>query len=284
MQATRVYNQSLTLNNPFKAIDDDVLLGILRDKFIGRCYKECFVTDITRIIAKGDIKVTQSYPPRGNIVVKFQIEGRTMPPGYIATDCEIVGINSGLIIIMNKYLHGMIAINNNNGFLKVGMKIPVRIVNSRYNSEKITASCALFTHMEKWPAYHIISGGTPDINWRELYEIARVAETEIKGEKYNDARVLSSPIKLPSSAVINIDQLEGTVCLNPSIGLSAVIATETCSIIHCSKNEAAARIISDFIMYAGLIKFIGDTYDNKEAIDKHRLYILSLKNSKRNEL
>lgn len=283
MQVTRVHNQSLTLSNPFKAIDDDMLLGILRDKFIGRCYRECFVTDIVRIITKGDIIITRSYPPRGNIIVKFQIEGHVMPPGYIATDCEIVGISSGLIIIMNKYLHGMITMNNNNGFLKVGMKIPVRIINSRYNSEKITANCVLFTHAEKWPAYHIISGGSPDINWRELYEIARAADAEIAGEKYNDAKILATPVKSPAGAVIPIDQLEGTVCLSPSIGLTAVAAPASCSIIHCSKNEAAARIINDFIMYAGLVKFIGDTYNNKEAIDKHRLYILSLKNSKKNE-
>lgn len=281
MQTTRTYTQRLTLDNPFKAIVDDTLLGILREKYTGRCFRDCFVTEVTRVVAKGDIKITQSYPPRGNIDVKFQIEGRVMPPGYIATGCHIVGVDNGIAIIQNEFMCGMIPLNNRNDFLTKNMIVPVRVVNSKYNSEKITASCTLFTHADPWPAYRITnSQATPDVNWRELYEQARKAAEEIADPRFSVARSLAMPVKAPAGAAIPIEQIEDTVCLNPSIEISAISAPPSCAIIHCSKAEAIARVLTDYIMYAGLIKFIGDTYNTKAATDLHKLYVLALSKSK----
>jgi hypothetical protein len=280
MQTTRTYTQRLTLDTPFHAVADDTLLGILREKYTGRCFRECFVTEVTRVVAKGDIKITQSHPPRGNIDVKFQIEGRVMPPGYIATDCLIVGVDGGLAIIQNEFMCGMIPLTNRNDFLKKDMIVPVRVINSKYNSEKITASCVLFTHAEPWPAYHITAAGSSDIHWRELYETARGIAEEIADQRFSVARALAMPVKAPAGAAIAIEQLDGVVCLNPSLEINAIAAPPNCHVIHCSKAEAAARILTDYIMYAGLIKFIGNTYNTKAATDLHKLYVLALNKSK----
>jgi len=283
MQVTRTFTQRITLDNPFKAIDDFTLLGILRDKFTNKCNVDCFVTEVTRLIAKGDVKITQSHPIRGNIEVKFQISGIIMPPGYIATDCKVIGIESGgIVVVRNNYVCGIISMDSKNGYLKPDMIVPVRIIESKYTTPSvITASCKLFTHDEKWPAYHITSIGSPDINWRELYEIARAAAAEIADARFDIAKKLAQPVKTPGGDQINIEQLDGIVCLHPGLELSAVDANATtCKIIHCSKNEAIARILTDYIMYAQLIKFIGNTYNVKAATDFHKLYILALNNSK----
>ncbi len=280
MQTTRTYTQRLTLDNPFKAIADDTLLGILREKYTARCFRDCFVTEVTRVVAKGDIKITQSYPPRGNIDVKFQIEGRIMPPGYIATGCRVVGVDGGLAIIQNEFMCGMIPLTNRNDFLQKDMIVPARVVNSKYNSEKITASCVLFTHSEPWPAYHITSPGSPDINWRDLYEQARKAAEEIADQRFSVARALAMPVKAPAGATIPMEQIDGTVCLSPSIEINAINAPASCQVIHCGKTEAIARMLTDYIMYAELIKFIGNTYNTKAATDSHKLYVLALNKSK----
>lgn len=284
MQVNRTYTQRLTLDNPFRAIHNDTLLEILQEKYTQKCFKDCYVTQVVSIIAKGDIRITQNYPPRGNIEVKFKITGVVAPPGYIATGCKIVGIDNGLAMITNEYMCGMIPLNDKNGFLRTDMIVPARVVAAKYNSTKIVAQCVIFRHDEPWPAYQITgaAGDPRDLDWREIYETAKVKAAEITDVRFNVAKMLATPAKtITPGKKIALDEADGVICLNPSLELAAVAAPEHCRVIHCSKNEAIARLLTDYIMYADLIKFIGNTYNNKAATDAHKLYILAVNNSKR---
>jgi hypothetical protein len=238
------------------------------------------------VVHRGDYCITQNtYTPEANVEVTFRVSGYTLPPEYIAVGCNVVAVEKYCVYLQNDIMYGIIPLEGKNSFLRPGMIVPVRVTNSRYNDVKITTEVRVFTHNEPWSVYSIIAGA--EIDYSELTARAEKLRDEIADSKYEVAKLMAVPVKtVPALPLVPFGALEGVVCLSPKIELGAVKAPTTGAngmrtrVIYCSKYEAAARILTDYIMYAGLIKFIGDTYSSKEKVAEHKAFIIAVNNSK----
>lgn len=112
----------------------EVLKNILTARYVGKCFKRCFVVEIMEIVRHSPV-ICEWDRNGGNarIAMTFKIKGIVYERFEVIPDAKIVEIlEDGKIILRSKYAAIMLKGNAKLQHYKVGQMVPVRANESKY--------------------------------------------------------------------------------------------------------------------------------------------------------
>lgn len=122
----------------YAADQDAAIKKLLTDRFVNKCFKRCFVTEIVEVTNNSPF-IFESNRNGGysRIVVVFKIRGVVYDKFEIVPDAKIIEImEDGKLILLSKYATiGLAASPKLQNFRK-GQMVPVRVVDARYVPQK----------------------------------------------------------------------------------------------------------------------------------------------------
>lgn len=199
------------------------IIELLKTKYKNRCFKNCFIIDIARIIERspmvceyhrsgGHVKITVSFVVRAIIYDQYE----TIPDAQIAQIME-----SGNFILKSKYAAIALAPNPKLQHLKVGQIIPVRVVRARYipHRDKISVQGIPFIPMITPVDEVLVSVQKEDIDQLSGLK-SRIAEEQKKISEMDSKKIALlkeimypyKEVKMPKS--VSIWDLKGTVTIS----------------------------------------------------------------------
>lgn len=116
----------------------DALLGLLRRTFEGKCFAECFITTVNKIIREGECIINrEGEPDFATVDVQFEVSAVVYNAGDIIPDMKISSaVRGGHIITGNSkrdpHLVVALKINEQLEALKAGEVVPVQVCRAKY--------------------------------------------------------------------------------------------------------------------------------------------------------
>lgn len=118
------------------------LKNILNDMYIGKCFKRCHITEI--------LEIDENSPPimeamrnggSARISVKFRVRGIVYDMYEVIPDAKIVEIiEDGKMLLRSRHAAIMLAADARLQHFRVGMTVPVRVMEARYIPYRDTIS------------------------------------------------------------------------------------------------------------------------------------------------
>lgn len=151
---------------------NDIIIEELKKRFVKRCYKSIFITDILEIVKRSSIKCKNKVLDGSVYVdVQFKAEGIIYENGDIIHNCKIIQINDNNTMLA-KSDQISLQINNSTNFniFKVGEEIPVIVRIVRYNimQDGITVVSIPFVPIAKNIIFYRLTDMEPDENFKLL--------------------------------------------------------------------------------------------------------------------
>lgn len=118
------------------------LKTILTKMYVGKCFKRCYVTEILEI-SEYSPPVLEAMRNGGSarIAIQFRVRGLIYDRFEVIPDAKIVEITeSGKMVLRSRHAAIMIAADPRLQQYRVGMTVPVRVVDSRYIAYRDTIS------------------------------------------------------------------------------------------------------------------------------------------------
>lgn len=148
------------------------LLGVLRGKFVGKCFQRCFILSVDKVEEKSLIRIVK-HSGEGSVDVRFSATVSIFEPWEILFPVEIVSSSQ---ILMGKYKKDNcaadVAVLPSNGVeaVAVGQKVPVRIIAAEHTPmQSISIVGSVLTCDKATPVYSVKGSLKPSDILSSLY-------------------------------------------------------------------------------------------------------------------
>lgn len=170
---------------------DEVIMQQLEQRYVGYCERQCLVTQISRIIRRSDVRMTQSrLDGSGDVSVSFEVIGNVLNVDDLLAGCRIININNNELICTHPKVTLTVIDNYLARSLQVGNAITVRVTGASYErgTKTITATGRFF-YIVPEPKCYITSVPSEAPITPELLQMLRhcVARAVKARSEYNDA-------------------------------------------------------------------------------------------------
>lgn len=189
MIITKVLMTSIDLLEPneiFVAAVENILIKKLEHRYKNKCYQSIFITKINKILERSAVLMVDNRLDGGaTIDVKFEVSGVVLSAGEILHGCEIIDINSNMIIAKHPFASISIGYTGKNAVYSIiqkGLKYPIVVDKVRYgiNKSEISVVGVLFIPTTSENVLYNITSG---INEDEAKKIAILEELIEEEEK-----------------------------------------------------------------------------------------------------
>lgn len=154
MIITKTISTGLDIHNPMEIfIDPEVsLMNILKHKIAGKCFRDCHILDIAKIIKRSNCKIVQRGPDcYGVINIQFDVKAIVYSQGEIITGCKVVykDKNDKIIICMSE--HATICLQSDKSLesIRADQFIIVRVGQVQYHPGSAKISVNAFPYMPR---------------------------------------------------------------------------------------------------------------------------------------
>lgn len=170
---------------------DEVIMQQLEQRYVGYCERQCLVTQISRIIRRSDVRMTQTrLDGSGDVSVSFEVIGNVLNVDDLLAGCRIININNNELICTHPKVTLTVTDNYLARSLQVGNAITVRVTGASYErgTKTITATGRFF-YIVPEPKCYITSVPSEAPTTPELLQILRqtLARAVKARSEYNDA-------------------------------------------------------------------------------------------------
>lgn len=295
MKIKKIIETGINVTDYIRVYSDvNNLLDILRDKFVGRCFRECYITEIIRIIKASECMIsTEPNPTHGTIHVILEVYAIQYYIGEIINGTQITKREKN--ILMCKTDMCSISLNSHKSLdsLQIGQLISVRVGRAAYNigSKRVSINAIPLLHSNKPRIYRYDSKETLDIQLFS-YVLKNIKEEEDKlasldKQKYNLFSKMLYTYKTDKSKSNTIDVLDiisGKVRLKDGAMISrdSELPLETSKVYLLEPNTTVddnlmiapfqtglLLILQDSLNYMRTIREMIDIYADPEIYDKH---------------
>ena len=138
---------------------DDSILRIVENKFVGKCFHECFIKKVISVERRSRCVINQEGAPNhGRLTVTFRIRAVVYIPGEIIADCRVITKKGGSIICRNKYADIYLLDTPDTAAIQAGNIIPVRANMARYSigESRISVNASLNMPTARYDVYEIV--------------------------------------------------------------------------------------------------------------------------------
>ncbi len=284
---------------------DENLMEILKDRFVGRCYRECYITQIKRIIKTSECIITSDYDPNyGVLYVIFEVSAIEYHKGEIINGVKV--INTGSTprkdpFICSTNIAGITTIYHKNfESVKVGQLISVRVASVRYDINSTKISITAFPLLHSTSVNTFVVG---ELTQKDRDDVKQLLQVIVKEEELlgkcdkksaetfesllyaysKDPQVKSKTASIVDIATGKVVLKSGTyISRDPRLKLTtpAVITEDE----HTGDVNTTVPyslsiiyILQDYLSYIRTVREMTEIYNTKELIDSHanlwRIYV-----------
>jgi len=170
---------------------DEVIMQQLEQRYVGYCERQCLVTQISRIIRRSDVRMTQSrLDGSGDVSVSFEVVGNVLNVDDLLAGCRIININNNELICTHPKVTLTVIDRFMARILQVGNAITVRVTGASYErgTKTITAT-GVFFYIVPEPKCYLTSVPSEAPTTPELLQMLRqtLARAVKARSEYNDA-------------------------------------------------------------------------------------------------
>lgn len=161
MIITKLIEVGVDIDDPVGTCSDESLMYILEDKYRGKCFRECYIKSINRIIKKGECIINQvGGAAYGTIAIIFEVTAIVFIRGEILTGCLIKHINDRANLITCEADIAYVMLKRDATFesLQVGQYITVQVGVAKYSigSDRVAVNAIPFLPAKKEIIYQIV--------------------------------------------------------------------------------------------------------------------------------
>ena len=184
----------LDIKNMYCSDYNEMILKILKDKYLLKCFKSIYVLDILRIIRKSALQCKSKVLDGSTYIdLTFEVLGIIYENGDIIHNCKIIQINNNGIMhakseYASLYIKNILEVH----VFKENDEIPVLVKMSRYNiydNEISVSSIPLVPILKKSTIFQI---SDIDVNQNQIMELFDFKELE---QLENDIEIMSKSHK-----------------------------------------------------------------------------------------
>jgi hypothetical protein len=190
MIINKIMETYVDIADPNDMYNDDIdlmLLNKLKEKFVGICYKSCYILDIIRIIRRSSIYMKDTLEGDANLSVMFEVSAIQYLKNEIINGCKIVKKEAnGIVHAKSQYAGIQFNIPASMSIFKEGDTVPVIVNLVRYNVNQSAISVLAhpFMPQNSEPIYYKIKDDlTSELNKEESKNIDSLLEQVSKIEK-----------------------------------------------------------------------------------------------------
>lgn len=271
----------LDIYNPMEIfIDPEVgLMNILRHNLTGKCFRECYVLDVNKIINRSKCKIVQRGPDcHGTINILFEVRAIQYSKWENITGCKVVHKDKNDKIIICVSEHATICLQSNKSLesIRVGQFIIIKVAQVQYHPGSAKISVNAYPYMPKRTTEVFELKG--ELNEKEKASIeiilSRISEQEkdlkesLKNEDvkerlsfFKKVLYVSSPPKEGTKE--NLIELANKGVFNGFYGRHAKMALWEPDVYKYSQMpQADDMILRNYSLYDGLNSLLKDYLDN----------------------
>jgi len=196
---------------------NEMILRKLSDKFVGICYKSCYILKINNVIRKSFIYMKDTLEGDSYTNIMFEVDAIIYQPNEIIQGCNIIKKEpNGIIHGKSQYAGIQLSIQPNMSIFKEGDTVPVIVKRVRYNVNQsaISVLAIPFVPLQYEPIYYNVTGKLSKIQSTEIkamLEQAKIEEGKLKNLGAAEKKILSffidilNPNKPDQSKVTKIE-------------------------------------------------------------------------------
>ena len=157
----------ISSNNMYCSDYNKNFMKILKNKYLNRCYKSIYITDILQILNRSPIHCkTKTLDGEAYVDILFEVSGIVYEEEEIIHNCKIIEIINDSMIAKSEYASMQIKIINNITVFKKGEEIPIIVKKVAYKPfENGIAIVAIpFVPIIKPVIYYKISSDSIQVN------------------------------------------------------------------------------------------------------------------------
>lgn len=299
MIITKIIVIGIDVRDPIGLFSDpNNVLQIVARKYEGRCYMQCYILKVNRIIKTGECLINQfGDPSKATISVVCEVSALVFAPGEVVNGCEVKN-QSEMGHTLCETEHACMVVKADPTFASIaqGQIVPLKVITARYNigAEKVSITAEFFKLERNVVVHELI--GVIDAPGQAIIdrilakisaeeELAEQLKTQKKTawETFNTMLYPFRAIVAPANTNTIHDMLKGKgtryVSRDPKIyrtspGLyiySDVSAIPKEAIIR--RESPPLGVIVDMLesYRAGLqmVREMVETYSTKELLDRH---------------
>lgn len=283
MIITRHIETVLDITNPIEIYSDpdNNILNILRDKYEGKCYSNCFILKVKKIIKRSECIIQQNTDTcNGSVACIFEVDAIIYRNDEVISGCLVKNKDKqGLIIASSQY--ASICLNSQDIFNAVrnDLIIPVRVGKARYNilSDKISVNAVPYVPNNSYIYYYIGNYNHEAAQFNDIItkigeEEAKMAEIKKKNIKgwsffstilypYKDKQTIKSKTVSVKDMALR-KNAEGYYCRDPKIHMSENLVTVQTGV----PNADNVTIVKELDAAAIILHMLYDYFDGMRII------------------
>lgn len=168
MIITKLIEVGVDIDDPVGTCSDESLMYILEDKYRGKCFRECYIKSINKIVKKGECIINQvGGSAYGTIAIIFEVTAIVFIRGEILTGCLIKHINDRANLITCEADIAYVMLKRDSTFesLQVGQYITVQVGIAKYSigSDRVAVNAIPFLPAKKEIVYQIIKSNGENV-------------------------------------------------------------------------------------------------------------------------
>jgi hypothetical protein len=292
MLITKRIEHAIDINDPITLNTDleNNVLNILRNMFVGRCFRGCFILSVNKLLNKSHCEINQDgLLHLATMSVIFEVSALVYLPGDVIVGCLVVNRQDDLIIC--KGPNASIIININQEKIKpwllgiqIGQLIPVRVGRALYNpnAEAISINGVPFTFFE--PEYYRI--GTDKSATYDEFIAPIMAQIQLEQDRMTELqskqrdkwdffhKIMSrkSPGYKKGTDLAKLTAKVGEIVgrgasIDPA-RFEYEIVNDAAACVNLSFDDAALKLHNDHLKFIKMINDCVDAYDDA-AVTSH---------------
>lgn len=217
MRITKVIETTLdVVGDDMYAFDlDQMCIGLLIKKYVGRNYKSCLIIEVTRILRRSNVRMLETLDGKASVDVQFEVKAIVYIENEVVHGCKVVSKYPDRIHLKSE--HAVIIITNASfymGACEVGDIIPTVMERVRYSPGEslITMKALPFLPHHNKVIYKLTDSNPTNFRDEEAEEIDSQKLTPAEKKVTDFFASLTEPKKRP---LIPIEKMSGYVIIDP---------------------------------------------------------------------
>lgn len=296
MIITTIIEVGIDIDDPIGQCDDEHIKHAIETKYQGKCFRECYIKSVNRIIKKGELIINQmSETAFSTVPIIVEVTAVVFPKGEIITGCKITHINdrAKLITCETEFAYLMLKSDNAFSSLQIGQFINVQVGLTQYSigMPKAVINGAVYLPNDSQPIYEIIEPTMP--TEQELKDVMTRIEFEegeakkLAGEKswtifsalvyaYSSPQkveainILSDHGKLNKKYITRDCRIQPTTPYVLAVDEAPVDRPWKQQNIHkVTMKEAIIAVLEDYVGHLRIVREMISVYSTADLIKSH---------------
>ena len=185
----KVISVSINIDDPIGNSNEDTLLHILRNHYVGKCFANCFITSIERILRRGEFIINQGSGTHATVPFTIEVGMIYFLPGELITGCKVTHVDTQLKFITAEIDTAYIILPRTDilSSIRVGQYITCEVVDSKYKigAERVSIN-AKFYFPRHVPTVYMLTGGNADTAGTASLDFTATRELQERCKLYED--------------------------------------------------------------------------------------------------